>query len=70
MLVGLKLGGDGWLRRRRLRPDLGVLDLGDAGEDAERGHIAHHRHLLRREVDAERPHACSENAAWLSIGEL
>jgi hypothetical protein len=43
---------------RRRRPELRVLHLGHAVEHAQRRHVAHHRHLLRQEVDVERFHAC------------
>jgi hypothetical protein len=45
--------------RRWRRPELGVLHLGHAAEHAQRRHVADHRHLLRREIDVERRHACA-----------
>ena len=44
-------GGARWARLRR--PELRGLHLGDAGEHAQRRHVAHHRHLLARDVDVE-----------------
>ena len=46
--------GSGGARGARLRrPELRGLHLGDTGEHAQRRHVAHHRHLLARDVDVE-----------------
>jgi hypothetical protein len=55
---GRLLHSGGGYRRWR-RPELGVLHLGHAAEHAQRRHVADHRHLLRREIDVERRHACA-----------
>ena len=55
-------GGGGSRRRgqrgqRLVWPELGALDLVDAVEHAQRRHVSHHRHLLRRDIDVERTNA-------------